>query len=412
MTAATVERQHHRRKRVVAPDPVTASRRERLDARQELWGFTSLPRIRDCGRAVDEVVTVRQGGAGSGFGGLSTCGSVWSCPFCSAKISAQRSTEVTTALARWLTPLQGPHCDESSRGNNCGHHSCAELVPARSLALVTLTMRHHKGQSLAELWDALSAAWRAIVQSRTWKTISGPYGQVGGYLRVTEVTHGANGWHVHLHVVLFLRGEHSALTVAGLGMRMFSIWQAALVRSGLDAPGAHLGGVDSRVITDPRKLGPYLAKAVYGENADTAAVRRAGAEVAGGVFKGGRLGNRTPFQLLASLLRGGDGPDDLSLWWEWEKASKGRRQVLWSRHLRADLGIGAERTDEELAADADEGAAVAEISRAGWSRVCKIRGGHSLILDTLDRDGPERLFGLLDELGVDWHLPDDSEKRP
>jgi hypothetical protein len=409
MTAATVECQSLR-KRVATPDPVTASRRERLDARQELWGLTSLPRLRSCGKAAAEVVTVKVGPGGAGFGGLATCGSVWSCPVCSAKISAQRSGEVTTALARWLTPLQGPHCGESSRGNNCGHHSCAELVPTRSLALLTLTMRHHKGQSLVELWDALSGAWRRIVQSRTWKSISGPGAQVGGYLRVTEVTHGRNGWHVHLHVVLFLRGEHSALTVTGLGMRLFSIWENALVKLGLEAPAAHLGGMDARVITDPRKLGPYLAKAVYGEDAERAAVRRAGAEVAGGVFKGGKFGNRTPFQVFASILRGGDGPDDLAVWWEWEQSSKGRRQVLWSRHLRADLGIGAERTDEELAADADDGDVVCEIPNRGWSVVCRTRGGHSLLLDALDLGGPDGLYAALDQLGVPWHHPDDTPR--
>jgi hypothetical protein len=36
-------------------------------------------------------------------------------------------------------------------------------------------------------------------------------------------------------------------------------------------------------------------------------------------------------------------------WWEWEKASKGRRQIAWSKWLREWADLGREQTDEEIA---------------------------------------------------------------
>ncbi|WP_143510667.1 hypothetical protein [Pseudonocardia sp. Ae717_Ps2] len=78
-------------------------------ARRELAAITSLSRVKKCGR-----VSTNEGGEVSlhhtpgpegepgtaGFGGLATCGSVWACPVCSAKISARRSKDLEQ-LINW-----------------------------------------------------------------------------------------------------------------------------------------------------------------------------------------------------------------------------------------------------------------------------------------------------------------------
>uniref|UniRef100_UPI0037CA0D74 hypothetical protein n=1 Tax=Ornithinimicrobium sufpigmenti TaxID=2508882 RepID=UPI0037CA0D74 len=45
--------------------------------------------------------------------------------------------------------------------------------------------------------------------------------------------------------------------------------------------------------------------------------------------------------------------EDRAIWGEWERSSHGRRQITWSGGFRDLLGLGAERTDEELAEDDD-----------------------------------------------------------
>jgi hypothetical protein len=174
--------------------------------------------------------------------------------------------------------------------------------------------------------------------------------------------------------------------------------------------------VDVREVGDEgaEYLGRYLAKATYD------AAIKLGIEVAAGqVSKTGRLERyRAPFELLADLAtsvdaRGfgvrtprhwavkeaGNGdwavidcdtgevvavtpPGEWAVWHEWEQASKGRRQILWSRRrrdpgsVREELwnslldvrGATADKSDEAVAAVDVEGEVVGEVSRChqGW----------------------------------------------
>jgi hypothetical protein len=73
-------------------------------------------------------------------------------------------------------------------------------------------------------------------------------------------------------------------------------------------------------------------------------------------------------------------PGEWRIWHEWEQASKGRRQILWSRRRvkpaskREELwnalldarGASAEESDEVLAAREVVGETLGEISRTHW----------------------------------------------
>ena len=69
-------------------------------------------------------------------------------------------------------------------------------------------------------------------------------------------------------------------------------------------------------------------------------------ELALGERKKGRLG-RTPFQLLQDYAEGGDANAG-ALFTEFAKVFKGRRQLVWSRGLKALAGI-EEKSDERIA---------------------------------------------------------------
>ena len=68
--------------------------------------MTRLDRLRACGHtAVDGsgvMVRMTPGSSGSscraGFAGLATCGSVWACPVCAAKVAAERAGELGAVL--------------------------------------------------------------------------------------------------------------------------------------------------------------------------------------------------------------------------------------------------------------------------------------------------------------------------
>lgn len=367
-------------------DPDTGRRNRRVGrhtGRAVLWRESALGRVRDCGRVgvlPGGSVMVRASGAGvdrrGGFAGVSTCGSTWACPVCSWKIAAGRAEELAAAI----------EAHERAGGR---------------VVMVTLTMRHDAGQSLLELWQALSTAWGKVTSGRVWLRDKEDHG-VTGWVRVVEATHGQAGWHLHVHSLLFLDGR--AAHDQGLGCSMFARWRDALVRQGMRAPLAGKGGLDVRAVRagDAGALGDYFAKAVY----DGEASGRAAREVTMGGSKSGRRGNRTPFQLLADVVAYGEARD-LALWHEWELASRGKRQLTWSKGLRDQLLAGIEeQTDEQLADESlPDGEDVLLLPRASWDIVTR----HNLtaqLLDAVeeDQDGAALRLILLD-YGIPWESP-------
>jgi hypothetical protein len=76
-------------------------------------------------------------------------------------------------------------------------------------------------------------------------------------------------------------------------------------------------------------------------------------------LKHGREGHRTPFDLLRDYADGDSGAG--SLFREFARAFKGKRQIVLSRGLRQDLGMGSEKTDQELAEEEKDKAIIIAI---------------------------------------------------
>jgi hypothetical protein len=94
---------------------------------------------------------------------------VWACPACAGKIRAKRALEVDY-LAK------------------------AHLAVGGGLTMVTLTLPHTLGDSLADLLDAMGDAWSLLASGGTWQKYRHRWG-VAGYIRALEFTHGEAGWH-------------------------------------------------------------------------------------------------------------------------------------------------------------------------------------------------------------------------
>lgn len=373
-------------------------RRLRWNARAALWTASSLKAVRCCGRLMGHgvyddqdyaSVPIKKSGDSAGYGNLATCGSVWSCPRCSAVIAMQRSVEIGRAVK-----------------------ACQEA--AGSVLLMTVTLRHNAGDELGDLWEGLSSGWRRMFGSVAWtgrsarqwtdkqgrerhakeKVGEKSLFQACGTTRAIECTYGrprlgGQGWHLHAHVLVFLacplvdlvdreavrRLLHvdtvtdevvSVVASAMIAMGLFDRWCTGVVKAGLERPEGQ--GFDLREIKDggAEFIGGYLSKSTL----DVAA--RVGAEIGGGRnTKQTRLDrNVTPFELLDDLTRREDAPRlgfrtprhwtwmelpeggfavvDLDTgevtefmsagewprWHAWEQASKGRRQILWSQRVK------------------------------------------------------------------------------
>jgi hypothetical protein len=321
----------------------------------------------------------------AGVGGVQSCGSVWACPVCSERIQAGRQAEVAAALA--VARLRG-----------------------WEVLFLTLTMRHNRDHRLKRLWhEYLSKAWRATTSGsqREWKADKAEYG-IEGYLRLVEVTHGESGWHVHAHVLLFCSPTLEPLTdlrVDELGTRMFLRWRSALNVKGV-RPSLRRG-VDIRRVRSDEVIAEYFAKNIYSRKGEGSTAH----DVTGSHAKDAKNGNRTPFGILRNLVdigTGEVGPDferDLELWHTYETVSKGRRQLLWSQGLRAELGITAEKTDQEIV-DEDAGGEVLEwVTPSEWKYVTK-RRMLARLLDAAEADDTGEALCAFLNLSVRPYKPD------
>lgn len=410
----------------------------------DLLGDQQQHRVWACGRRA-----VGMGGEGGGVGvrladghagiaGLETCGSVWACPVCAAKIQAARAEELGQVLA-W------------ARGEQ------------KTLAMLTLTVRHTKRDSLSRVWDTVTGAWADVTAGAAWGSESKaeyekrceswmqrgresdwdraagltqatgarraprgwaagimPQRTIGlqeqhgllGWAKIVEATVGERGWHVHLHVVLVLddAGDLGDIQARQLGAGMGERWRRAVARRGMSASREH--GYDLAVSrAAEQKLSEYLTKT--GDHEKRAEItrdmgkkaRNLAAEATLGGFKQGRAENRVPFQVLADAAATGD-MDDVALWRHWVEGSTGRKSLTWSEELRTLAGLAKkERTDDEIAAETvgSEDDTIAILPGTSWMRVYPVA---DQMLDAAERGGAAGLYRWLEDQGVPYVVPD------
>ncbi|MEU5547640.1 hypothetical protein AB0G85_35670 [Streptomyces sioyaensis] len=301
--------------------------------------------------------------------GLLKCGKIWLCPVCSATIRHGRAEEITRAVVAWV-------------------------AMGGVALLVTFTARHASTDKLATLMDAIQGtradkangvarrpgAYQRLITGGTWagrpeRGLTGIRDRVGyiGMIRATEITVGqANGWHPHIHAIVFLGGETAGTRADKQITRVFtpsdsamaefeghfrSVWTSHLAKVDRAFKPSDKHGVDFKkleTVQDAEDLGKYIAKIQDGNKAISPAN-----ELARGDLKQGRHGNMAPFELLGRLgdLMGGvpedeaDGHGDQpwcrAAWAEYETATKGRRAIEWTRYLRPLLGIEGGDTEED-----------------------------------------------------------------
>lgn len=307
-------------------------RRERVA--RCFWSLTDLSSTVQIVRSQDGRAT---------YQGLQTCGSVWHCPKCSSQVSETRRQELNRAL-------------QNARA--------AGLVPV----LVTLTFRHALGDSLVELLDGMKAAKQHFHNSRTYK---GWKHVIAGVITATEVTHGENGWHPHLHLLMFLRLPVDQTGTLADDLR--TQWLASLETNG------HDGNDSAFDFQAGDAAGQYVAKWGAAEELTLSSKKKTSATAAA------KTGGLHPFELLKDSEFN---PRSRALFFEYAMAFKGRRQLQWTPGLRDMLGV-VEVPDEEAAGDAQEDEIrdfLGCFDRDEWPSVR--RKGRSQILDLVETFDP------------------------
>jgi hypothetical protein len=294
-------------------------------------------RQRNCGAApVGDRVEIRIKDGSAYYCGLETCGNVWLCPVCSAKIHHRRAAELREALQAW-----------DAKGG--------------AASLVTITVPHDLDDPLSKLVNAERTAWKHVTAGAAWQRLRRRLG-IAGHIIALEFTWGdENGWHPHYHVLLIHDQDLDAAAIAAVHAHIHSRLTVSCRDHGLCAPDQmHAVRIDPNV--SATAAGAYLAKGGDWTPAE---------EMTRGDLKTSRTGSRTPFQILADYYQTGD-RSDRALWNEYARVTRQLAAVRSSRGLRAVvLGPTAEaaKTDVELATEDIDGEVVATMPIAAWLRL-------------------------------------------
>lgn len=303
---------------------------------------------------------------------VGVCGSVWTCPVCSAKINRARRAEISSAY------------EAVTNDGGCAY-------------MLTFTVKHGLSDDLSDLLPKMKDAFQLLQKSPAFKEVtrkeplkrpqkgSLPHLQYVGRIANLEVTYGdRNGWHPHEHHLWFFKRELTGGEIMKIRDRLFDAWKAACLAVGLPAPLKYAKMKDGSrrcIALDIRKAmsaQEYLTKFGQIDSEGNKRERRWGPEkeLAGAHVKAARSKGATPFQLLFQAAQGCKQSREKFV--EFAEAFKGRHQLQFSRTLKAYL---AELEEAVVIDDTEEGDQV----------LAAALDGESELLLSLDDDQFERI---------------------
>lgn len=330
------------------------------------------PAVCGCGRAGHEIQEVglhlREDGSAR-TSGVFRCDSAWLCPVCAPRRGKERQERMAEVFDHVKAFRDG------------------------QMVMCTLTIRHQRGQALADLKKAVQEASRKARQGAPWARRKERHG-IFGVISAPEVTFSqAHGWHFHIHTAILLRG--SSVEAQDLGDWFVRRYMEA-IPAGFSAL---IDGQDVSVIRSEKKLAEYIAKGV-------STSRNLAWEMAGQATKQVRATDSLhPFEILE---RASGRQEMTALWLEYAAAMKGLRSCVVTKGIADALGIELEDDDDmpgdEIEAETD---AVGTLPAATWNTLMRRRLASSVL--TLLEDGGVEAWPEVKQRAEAWaHGRDDS----
>jgi hypothetical protein len=319
-------------------------------------------RVRQGSKQIQVLKSIEHGTAS--YGGLQTCGSVWQCPVCAAKISERRRVEVLAAMTAW-----------KAQGG--------------TVNMITLTCPHQRSDDLGDLLAKQAKALNSFWKYREVKAILREMGNIG-HIKALETTHGRlsewnNGWHPHYHVLTFdgSKGCSKAFDAAQMTdwqVRLYLRWANACKLAGLGEPSyAHGLKLD-----DGKKAAKYMTKWGLEDEITKGHTKKA-------------ISGETPFDLLRSLQLDPDDRQAAALFIEFATVFKGKLQLRWSKGLKARFAV-EEKADDQLAEEKEDFAEVlGHLTIEQWRDVLAVEG-RGVLLSAACRGGWPAVLAYLRQI--------------
>lgn len=328
-----------------------------MDLRVQRFALQSVARSLFPKSRIDKCLRLRQKGKEiqvlksehktASYSGLQTCGSVWRCSVCSAKIAERRRGEIIAAMA-------------------------AHKAAGGCVNMLTLTAPHQVKDNLADLLKKQAKALNLFWKDRQTKPVFKEMGVIG-QIRALEVTHGRkspqnNGWHPHYHVLQFGGvgvdlARFDAAQMKDWQVRLYLRWANACKLAGLGEPSfAHGLKLD-----DGSKAAKYVSKWGLEDEMTKGHTKKA-------------THGETPFDFLRAYLADKNDKQAAALFVEFAQTFEGKRQLHWSAGLKKRYSIG-DKTDQELAEVQDEFARLlGTITLDQWRDVLAVDGRANVLV--------------------------------
>lgn len=313
-------------------------------------------------------------GSDSRITGVVTCGSVWHCPVCAAKVTEARRIELQAALV-WHQQNGG------------------------EAYLMTLTHPHTFDMRLADQLEKQADARQRFKNCRTFKRVMAKYGRLGSVCSL-ETTYGVNGHHPHTHDLIF--AQPGLMNDARAIAELRAEWIRILIKVGLgDSDKLNDMHAHAFDLAGGNFAAEYIAK--FGREpfwSEAHELTKSHAKIGQRTLNGKT--HFTPFQLLQWYLNEKDDEERAKLagaFIEYAEAFQGKRMLSWSPGLKEKLHV-EELTDEEIAADESpkvEEEGCGDLDKDQWGLILS-RNARGELLTVLARNGREGVDALLYDL--------------
>ena len=298
------------------------------------------------------------------YSGLQTCGSVWRCPVCSAKIAERRRAEIVQAM------------DAHKETGGC-------------VNLLTLTCPHQVNDNLADLLAKQKKALNSFWSDRHVKAVLSEMESIG-QIRALEVTHGRlspqnNGWHPHYHVLVFGgavvdQARSDVFRWDDWETTLYTRWANACTLAGLGAPSRAHG----LKLDDGSKAAKYVSKWGLEDEMTKGHTKKA-------------THGETPFDFLRAYLLDKNDKQAAALFIEFAKTFEGKRQLHWSKGLKKRYAV-TEKSDETISEEHDDLARLlGTISLEQWRDVLAVEG-RGVVLAVAAAGGWVSVLAYLDSI--------------
>lgn len=281
---------------------------------------------------VDAVDIYRRRGK-VGVSGALRCNSPWLCPTCAPARAEKRRENVAEVIDR-VKAMNG--------------HT----------AFVTLTVKHKKGETLAELKRIQSVASRKARQGRFWQDLKETANILGVVQGVEVLENVDTGWHYHTHMIVPCLSSPMVIRKA---MTAFVQRYIELVKA--EGGDASMRGQDIQIISvdDDDDVSGYVSKG------------SAEWEVAGSLKDARSRKSRTPWD-LAKLASAGD-EEATALFVEYANNIVGTRSCVISPALAAALYMETSADDDDVidadfsAVECDDTEVVVSVLTDNWRKL-------------------------------------------